>query len=182
MTTSGQAPAPHWTDDDLLAEVGRLRATVNEVQALHDRLSRERPYSLGSEYVEMLRRCLSANAGCDPWGTPCPIHGAQHWRDGIEREYTRAKAAEATVARVEALHECVTRWGNEDYSISQDAYDDTDLDDLASLTAFDVCAECFRIEQTSDQHDGNECEHAVLDGLWPCSTVRAIAAALGVTP
>jgi len=81
-----------------------------------------------------------------------------------------------------ALHERVTRWGNEDYSISQDRYDDERDDVEDGLTPFDVCAECFRIEQTSDQHDGAECEHAVLDGLWPCPTAAAITAALGVTP
>lgn len=42
------------------AEVARLRAVEGAVQALHDRLSRERPYSLGSGYVDLLREALAA--------------------------------------------------------------------------------------------------------------------------
>jgi hypothetical protein len=100
----------------------------------------------------------------------------------IAASRTLLPQAVAAIEAVQALHERVTRWGNDDYSISQDAYDTGDYEDWTSLEAFDVCAECFRIEQTPDQHDGADCEHTILEGLWPCSTVRAITAALDGAP
>ena len=80
------------------------------------------------------------------------------------------------LAEVRALHRQVTRWTERDgeYSISQADYDDSP-EDYAHLEPFDVCAECFRIEQTPEQHDEIECSgHAVLEGLWPCKTARLL--------
>ena len=35
-----------------------------------------------------------------------------------------------------------------------------------------VCVECYRVEQSIEQRDGV----AVLEGLWPCPTARALDA------
>ena len=87
----------------------------------------------------------------------------------------------ATVGRVRALHRRETRWGNEDYSIDAEEYAERKAENdevdagwaLDSLAAFDVCAECCRIEQSIEQRDDGV---AVLEGLWPCPTVRALGA------
>ena len=42
--------------------------------------------------------------------------------------------------------------------------------DLDTLARFDVCAECFRVEQSIEQGD----ERSVLEGLWPCPTVAIL--------
>jgi len=84
----------------------------------------------------------------------------------------------AALRGVLALHRTETRWGDDDgeYSLSQEDYDDSP-EDYTHLNAFDVCAECFRIEQSPEQHD-DENPHAVCEGLAPCPTLRAIASAL----
>ena len=76
-----------------------------------------------------------------------------------------------TLDKIKALHRRVTRWGSEDYSISADDYSYSP-GDYAGLSDFEVCAECYRVEQTPDQHDG-ECLHSALESLWPCDTARA---------
>ena len=89
-------------------------------------------------------------------------------------------ALAAKLDAVRALHHREVRWGNEDYSIDAEEYADrkTENDEvdagwgLDALAAFDVCAECYRVEQSIEQRDGV----AVLEGLWPCPTARALDA------
>ena len=89
-------------------------------------------------------------------------------------------ALAAKLDAVRALHRREVRWGNEDYSIDAEEYADrkTENDEvdagwgLDALAAFDVCAECYRVEQSIEQRDGV----AVLEGLWPCPTARALDA------
>ena len=92
-------------------------------------------------------------------------------------------ALAAKLDAVRALHHREVRWGNEDYSIDAEEYADrkTENDEvdagwgLDALAAFDVCAECYRVEQSIEQRDGV----AVLEGLWPCPTARALDAETG---
>ena len=92
-------------------------------------------------------------------------------------------ALAAKLDAVRALHRREVRWGNEDYSIDAEEYADrkTENDEvdagwgLDALAAFDVCAECYRVEQSIEQRDGV----AVLEGLWPCPTARALDAETG---
>ena len=92
-----------------------------------------------------------------------PYRGKRHDNVGLSilAQSDLPRALDALEA-VLALHRREERWGYEDYSI--DAY----------LTAFDVCVECSRVEQSIEQRDGV----AVLEGLWPCPTAAAIEAAL----
>ncbi len=104
------------------------------------------------------------------------------WADtimaAIETLASEDRASEQ-IERVRALHTCEARWGNEDYSIDADEYaarkaenDEADAGwGLDTLARFDVCAECYRIEQSIEQRDDGV---AVLEGLWPCPTIQAL--------
>ena len=103
------------------------------------------------------------------------------WADTIMaaiETLTSEDRASEQIERVRALHACEARWGNEDYSIDADEYaarkaenDEVDAGwDLDTLARFDVCAECYRIEQSIEQH----VDVAVLEGLWPCPTIQAL--------
>jgi hypothetical protein len=65
-----------------------------------------------------------------------------------------------------------------DYMHSYDTPEDAaaaEAVELSQVTHFDVCAHCGSIEM-GDEHDRDYRE-----SLWPCSTVKAVASALGVS-
>lgn len=114
------------------------------------------------------------------WGTTDGRRGALHRMlnaADLEIEVALALAItneRAAIDRVRALHVKVTRWGDDEgeYSLDQEDYDDSP-EDHEHLNAFDVCAECFRIEQSPEQH-GDGMPHAIFEGLWPCATRRTL--------
>ena len=91
----------------------------------------------------------------------CTWTDADHWEP-------------SAIDRVRALHCREVRWGDEDYSIDAEEYAERRAENdeaLDALDRFDVCAECYRIEQSIEQRDDGV---AVLEGLWPCPTIRAL--------
>ena len=90
-------------------------------------------------------------------------------------QYQRCNCSEEAKAiqRVRKLHNKVTRWGNEDMSLSAEQYaEDGGSEEWPDLEPFDVCAECCRMESAEEQQD--EWDVAHLGCLWPCPTRMAL--------
>lgn len=103
-------------------------------------------------------------------------------------------AAEAALARVRELHERESFWQYDrdqehSYLTQQDAADESGCDCpedpestylahtaecLATITHFDVCAECARIERADADRQAHGKFSGYAEALWPCPTIAAI--------
>ena len=103
-------------------------------------------------------------------------------------------AAEAALARVRELHERESFWQyhrdqEHSYPTQQDAADDSGCDCpwdpdsvylahtaecLATISHFDVCSECARIEYADADRQAHGEFSGYAEALWPCPTIRAI--------
>ena len=104
-------------------------------------------------------------------------------------------AAEAALARVRELHERESFWQyhrdqEHSYLTQQDAADESgcdcpyapepsaDLDHtpecLATISHFDVCSECARIEYADADRQAHGEFSGYAEALWPCPTIRAL--------
>ena len=103
-------------------------------------------------------------------------------------------AAEAALARVRELHERESFWQyhrDQEYSYptQQDAADDSGCDCpgdpdsvylahtaecLATISHFDVCSECARIEYADADRQAHGEFSGYAEALWPCPTIRAL--------
>ena len=80
----------------------------------------------------------------------------------------------AAILRIRELHRKETRWGNDDWSMTEGEYaEDGGAEEWPNLEAFDVCIECCRIEMSPEQRDPMD-DIRVLEGLYPCPTIRAL--------
>lgn len=82
------------------------------------------------------------------------------------------ETALARIAKVEALHHKITRYGNDMYSISDESY----LDDPSSyedLEPFYLCAECYEVEKLICEECGGDAPIGHRSS-WPCPTKRAL--------
>ena len=99
-------------------------------------------------------------------------------------------AAEASLARVRGLHERESFWQyhrDQEYSYltQQDAADESGCDCpylthtpecLATISHFDVCSECARIEYADADRRAHGEFSGYAEAMWPCPTIRAIGA------
>ena len=106
-------------------------------------------------------------------------------------------AAEAALARVRELHTRESLWQynrDQEYShpTQQDAADESGCDCpyaaepsadrahtpecLATITHFDVCTECARIEYADADRQAHGEFSGYAEALWPCPTIRALDA------
>ena len=103
-------------------------------------------------------------------------------------------AAEAALARVRELHERESFWQYDrdqehSYLTQQDAADESGCDCpedpesvylahtpecLATITHFDVCSECARIEYADADRQAHGEFSGYAEALWPCPTIAAI--------
>ena len=104
-------------------------------------------------------------------------------------------AAEAALARVRELHTRESLWQydrDQEYShpTQQDAADESGCDCpyaaepsadrahtpecLATITHFDVCTECARIEYADADRQAHGEFSGYAEALWPCPTIRAL--------
>ena len=103
-------------------------------------------------------------------------------------------AAEAALARVRELHERESFWQyhrdqEHSYPTQQDAADDSGCDCpgdpdsvylahtaecLATISHFDVCSECARIEYADADRQSHGEFSGYAEALWPCPTIRAL--------
>lgn len=103
-------------------------------------------------------------------------------------------AAEAALARVRELHERESFWQydrdqEDSYPTQQDAADESGCDCpedpestylahtpecLATITHFDVCSECARIEYADAERQAHGEFSGYAESLWPCPTIAAI--------
>ena len=103
-------------------------------------------------------------------------------------------AAEAALARVRELHERESFWQyhrdqEHSYPTQQDAADDSGCDCpgdpdsvylahtaecLATISHFDVCSECARIEYADAERQAHGEFSGYAEALWPCPTMRAL--------
>lgn len=111
------------------------------------------------------------------------------------RELTaKLDAAEAALARVWEMHERESYWQYDrdqehSYQTQQDAADESGCDCpedpestylahtaecLATITHFDVCAECARIELADADRQAHGKFSGYAEALWPCPTIAAI--------
>ena len=108
----------------------------------------------------------------------------------------RAEHAEAALARVRELHERESFWQYHrdqecSYLTQQDAANDSGCDCpedpesvylahtpecLATITHFDVCTECARIEYADADRQAHGEFSGYAEALWPCPTIRALDA------
>lgn len=88
---------------------------------------------------------------------------------GVEAE---RDAALSTIAKVEALHHKITRYGNDMYSISSESYEEepTSYEDMEP---FDICAECYAVEELICEECGGDAPVGHRSN-WPCPTARAL--------
>ena len=112
------------------------------------------------------------------------------------RELTaKLDAAEAALARVRELHERESFWQYDrdqehSYLTQQEAADESGCDCpyapepsadlahtpecLATITHFDVCAECARIEYADADRQAHGDFSGYAESLWPCPTIAAL--------
>lgn len=103
-------------------------------------------------------------------------------------------AAEAALQRVRELHERESFWQYDrdqehSYLTQQDAADESGCDCpedpesvylahtpecLATISHFDVCAECARIEYADADRQAHGEFSGYAEALWPCPTIRAL--------
>ena len=102
----------------------------------------------------------------------------------------RAERAEASLARVRGLHERESFWRyhrDQEYSYltQQDAADESGCDCpylahtpecLATISHFDVCSECARIEYADAERQAHGEFSGYAEAIWPCPTIRALDA------
>lgn len=112
----------------------------------------------------------------------------------VEALLDQLDAAEAALARVRELHERESFWQYDrdqecSYLTQQDAADDSGCDCpedpesvylahtpecLATITHFDVCSECARIEYADAERQAHGEFSGYAEALWPCPTITAI--------
>ena len=87
---------------------------------------------------------------------------------------TKYQEMQDVIQRVRDLHRKVTRWGNEDMSISAEEHAENEAEgEWPELDPFDVCAECARIEMSAEQR-GDDHDLCYLESVWPCTTIKAL--------
>lgn len=106
----------------------------------------------------------------------------------------RVDAAESALARVRELHERASFWQysrdqEHSYPTQQDAADESGCDCpenpesvylahtpecLATISHFDVCSECARIEFADADRQAHGEFSGYAEALWPCPTIAAI--------
>ena len=112
-------------------------------------------------------------------------------RDNARAEVERLAAA---VERIRELHERASFWQysrdqEHSYPTQQDAADESGCDCpenpesvylahtpecLATISHFDVCAECARIERADADRQAHGDFSGYAEALWPCPTIRAL--------
>lgn len=116
-------------------------------------------------------------------------------RDALARQTPHYLAAKAGVERVRELHERESFWQYDrdqehSYQTQQEAADESGCDCpevagslagyahtpecLATITHFDVCAECARIEYADSDRQAHGEFSGYAEALWPCPTIAAI--------
>ena len=106
---------------------------------------------------------------------------------GVERDEDAEFIADARTRLPQALnalqavhnrHHKITRYGNDEYSISAEEYLESP-EDYAGLEPFDLCAECLEVELELLVAQSEYPMSIGLRSAWPCPTVRAITDAIG---
>ena len=118
-----------------------------------------------------------ANAGYD---APITKWERNFFEDGYRRGVKVAlnlsdeerDAALSTIAKVEALHHKITRYGNDMHSISAESYED-DPSSYEDLEPFDLCAECYEVEKMICEECGGDAPIGHRSN-YPCPTARAL--------
>lgn len=101
----------------------------------------------------------------------------RHAKEVLRRRTVERDTLAAQVAAVRDLHRKETRWlPYPDADVSFDTREEAEAEDWdsdTSLTPFDLCAECKRVEEGPCE---GECtrENGYATSIWPCPTIRAL--------
>lgn len=96
----------------------------------------------------------------------------EKWMARAFRAEAERDAALAAVEVTRKLHHKITRYGNEDYSIEAEHFEE-DPESYPDLRAFDLCAECYEVERLICEECGGDAPIGHRSN-WPCPTVAAL--------
>ena len=178
---------------------GLARAAVKALPALLDAVAERDALAEWRDFSEAERDALTAKLAAVEDALNDAILYENEARDALARQTPVLLAAEAALARVRELHARESFWQyhrdqEHSYPTQQDAADESGCDCpedpesvylahtpecLATISHFDVCSECARIEYADAERQAHGEFSGYAEALWPCPTIRALDATPG---